>query len=364
MADARPPHAKMHVANADVQLDATIAVHTEPLVVNASRPVASSTGNVNPLSPARRRERVNHMRILVAGASGFIGGALVASLVADGHHVVRVGRPSSTGVDATIDVTRRSLDLLGAAREIGEFDVVYQLLGAPLLPIRWGPKRLESIRASRIATTDILARAIAQSSSTPTLVVGCAVGYYGLRGGEELDERSNPGSGTVADICRAWEAAAEPAQAAGSRVVLARSGVVLGLEGLLMQLQLPVFRAGLGARLADGKQWMSWIALQDEVRALRFIADTASISGPVNLVAPNPVTNAAFSHELAAALHKRARLSVPKAVLLAMAGKTTTEEFLLASQRVAPHALQAAGFDFDFPTIDGALEALVRRKRS
>lgn len=304
------------------------------------------------------------MRILIAGASGFIGSALASSLAGDGHEVVRLGRLESHGVDATIDVAMRTLDLRGTAGDIGDFDVVYQLLGAPLLPIRWGPKRKEAIRSSRIATTDIVARAIAAAAHKPAFILGCAIGYYGLRGDEALDERSNAGAGMIADLCGAWEEAATPAREAGSRVVYARSGIVIGKEGLAMRLQLPIFRLGLGGRLGDGRQWMSWIALRDQVHALRFVADNEAIAGPVNLVAPNPVTNAEFTAELAAALRKRAPFVVPKAALLALAGKTTTEEFLLASQRVAPRVLQAAGFDFDFPTVDGAIQALLAEPTS
>ena len=292
------------------------------------------------------------MRILLAGASGFIGSALATSLSADGHEVVALGRP------ATIDVAARSLDLSSAGGDIGSFDVVYQLLGAPLLPIRWGPKRREAIRSSRLVTTDILARAIAAASSHPTFVIGCAIGYYGLRGDELLDETSSPGSGFLADLSQSWEQAGAPARAAGARVVLCRSGIVLGAGGGALKLQIPLFRLGLGARLGTGRQWTSWIALDDEVRALRFVVDHDSIEGPVNLVAPNPVTNADFTAELAAAFGKRAPLSVPAVALYVAAGKVTTDEFLLASQRVAPRVLQSAGFDFEHPTLDTALRTV------
>lgn len=301
------------------------------------------------------------MRILLAGASGFIGGVLASSLRADGHEVVAMGRPGSERASATIDVAARALDFSDVGGDIGSFDAVYQLLGAPLVPIRWGPKRREAIRSSRLVTTDILARAIAAASSRPTLVVGCAIGYYGIRGDELLDETSSAGSGFLADLSHSWEQAAAPARAAGARVVLCRSGIVLGANGGALKLQIPLFRLGLGARLGSGRQWTSWIALSDEVRALRFVLEHDSIEGPVNLVAPNPVTNADFTTELAAAFGKKALLSVPVAALYAATGRVTTEEFLLASQRVAPRVLQSAGFDFEHPTLDTALRVVANQ---
>lgn len=299
------------------------------------------------------------MRILLAGASGFIGGALASSLKTDGHEVVAVGRPGSARAEGFIDVDSRALDLSNAGGDIGSFDVVYQLLGAPLVPLRWGPRRREAIRSSRLTTTDILARAIGEASQHPTFIIGCAVGYYGARGDELLDETSSPGIGFLADLSKSWEQAGAPATSAGARVVLARSGIVLGAGGGALKLQVPLFRAGLGGRLGSGRQWTSWIALEDEVRALRFVAEHQTIEGPVNLVAPNPVTNADFTHQLADALGKRAPFVVPKAALYAAAGKVTSEEFLLASQRVAPRVLQSAGFTFEHPTLDTALRAVI-----
>lgn len=299
------------------------------------------------------------MRILLAGASGFIGGALASSLKTDGHDVVALGRPGSPHAAATIDVDARELDLSRAGDDMGSFDVVYQLLGAPIVPFRWGPRRREAMRSSRLATTDILARAVARASKSPTFIIGCAVGYYGPRGDELLDETSAPGSGFLADLSKSWEQAGAPAKAAGARVVFARSGIVLGAGGGALKLQIPLFRLGLGGRLGGGRQWTSWIALEDEVRALRFIADHDTIEGPVNLVAPNPVTNAEFTAQLGAALGKRAPFSVPTTALYLAAGKVTTEEFLLASQRVAPRVLQSAGFDFNHPTLDTALRTAI-----
>jgi uncharacterized protein (TIGR01777 family) len=298
------------------------------------------------------------MRILLGGASGFIGKALALSLEGDGHQVVALGRPTSPRSVATIDVSTRSLDLTNAGGDIGSFDVVFQVLGAPLVPWRWSPERREAIRASRITTTDIIARAIAESDTKPDLVIGAAVGYYGSRGDEILTESSGAGEGVLADLCRAWEIAGTPAANAGARVVVARTGVVLGQAGGMLLPQLPLFRLGLGARLGTGLQWMSWISLTDHVRALRFLADRRELTGPVNLVAPRAVTNTEFTEELAHALGRRAPFTVPRAALLAIAGQETTDEFLLASQRAVPHVLEGAGFSFDFPDIAAAIRVV------
>jgi uncharacterized protein len=298
------------------------------------------------------------MRILLGGASGFIGKALATSLHADGNEVVALGRASSARSVATIDVLTRSFDLTRAGGDIGSFDVVFLLLGAPLVPWRWSPVRREAIRASRITTTEIVARAIAASDAKPNLVIGAAVGYYGSRGDEVLTESSGAGEGMLADLCRAWESAGASATAAGARVVVARSGVVLGQAGGMLLPQLPLFRLGLGARLGTGLQWMPWISLADEVRALRFLADRRELAGPVNLVAPRAVTNTEFTEELAHALRRRAPFTVPRAALLAAAGKETTDEFLLASVRAVPEVLEGAGFSFDFADIGTAIRVV------
>jgi uncharacterized protein len=298
------------------------------------------------------------MRILLGGASGFIGKALALSLQADGHEVVALGRVGSARSVAAIDVSSRSLDLARAGGEIGSFDVAFMLLGAPLVPWRWSPQRREAIRASRITTTEIVARAIAASDAKPDLVIGAAVGYYGSRGDEVLTESSGPGEGMLADLCRAWENAGTTADDAGARVVIARSGVVLGQAGGMLLPQLPLFRLGLGARLGTGLQWMSWISLPDEVRALRFLAEHRELAGPVNLVAPRAVTNTEFTEELAHALGRRAPFTVPRGALLGLAGKETADEFLLASQRAVPEVLEGAGFIFDFADIASAIRVV------
>lgn len=296
------------------------------------------------------------MRVLLAGATGFIGSALADSLRADGHEVVGLGRSASPEVPATISIEERRIDL--GERSIEEFDVVYQLLGAPLAPKRWSAKRREQIRSSRITTTEILARAIALAETDPpAFVVGTAVGWYGSRGDELLDEHSSAGDGVLAELCRSWEAAAAPARAAGARVVTARTGVVIGAGGGFLAPLLPVFRAGLGARLGDGRQWLAWIALADEVRALRELGERPDATGPYNLVAPTPVRNSDFTALLAASLGRRARLVVPRLALRLGAGPVATDELLLASQRVVPRRLEQAEFSFTLPSLAEALAA-------
>jgi uncharacterized protein (TIGR01777 family) len=298
------------------------------------------------------------MRVLLGGASGFIGRALALSLRDDGHDVVALGRPTSARAVATIDIEHRELDLTRAGGGIDSFDVVFQLLGAPLVPWRWSPTRRETIRASRVATTDIISRAIAAADRRPDLIIGSAVGYYGSRGDEILTEESDSGTGTLADLCRAWENAGDPARSAGARVVTARTGIVLGQGGGTLLPEIPLFRLGLGARLGDGRQWTSWISLSDEIRALRFIAENQELTGAFNLTSPRPVTNIEFTEELAHALGRHAPFTVPRAALAVAAGRETTDEMLLASQRALPAALLGAGFNFEFPDLVAALRVV------
>jgi hypothetical protein len=209
-----------------------------------------------------------------------------------------------------------------------------------------------------VTTTDILSRAIAAADHHPDLVLGAAVGYYGSRGDEVLTEDVGSGEGTLADLCRAWEIASENAAAAGGRVAIARTGIVIGQGGGAILPQLPLFRLGLGTRLGDGQQWTSWIALGDEVRALRFLGDHHELSGAFNLVAPRPVTNIEFTEELAHAVGRRAKFSIPRWALVATAGAETTDEMLLASQRALPARLLEAGFSFNLPELGDALRVV------
>lgn len=299
------------------------------------------------------------MRALVSGSSGFIGSALVARLEADGHEVHRIVRGHPGAGDAAFDLASRSLDtsrLSGGSLE--GVDVVLHLAGEPITPVRWSAAKRERIRASRVVTTAAVAKAVASCPAPrPALVVMSAVGYYGSRGDELLDERSAPGTGTLADVCRAWEAAAAPARDAGARVVHLRTGVVLGRGGGSLRIQLPLFRAGLGGRLGSGAQWTSWISLDDEVGALVHVATSDSVEGPCNATAPAPVRNRELTERLAALVGRRAPFAVPAAALVLFAGAETTREVLLASQRVEPAVLEATKYAFSHRDLDAALAA-------
>jgi len=238
-------------------------------------------------------------------------------------------------------------------------DVVFHLSGEPITPWRWSPAKRERIRSSRVVTTDIVARAVAATPEQPTLIAASAIGYYGSRGDEMLDEQSPSGSGTLADICRAWEAATKPASDAGARVVHVRTGVVLGPGGGSLKIQLPLFKAGLGGRLGSGQQWTSWISLDDEVGALIHAARDKSISGPCNATAPNPARNSEFTAALAALVHRPAVFAVPRAALDLLMGGETTSEVICASQRVQPSVLEQSGYVFAHPDLGDALAAAV-----
>jgi uncharacterized protein (TIGR01777 family) len=226
---------------------------------------------------------------------------------------------------------------------------------------RWSAETRTQIRESRVRGTRLLAEALAGRTTAPRILINAsAVGYYGDRDDEELDESSSNGTGFLAGVCRDWEAATRPAADAGVRTVLMRSGIVLSADGGALTRMLTPFRFGVGGRLGSGRQWTSWISLDDMVRAIRFAMRDARVSGPINVVAPNPVTNADFATALGAALHRPAMLPVPAFALRAVFGEMA-DETLLASQRARPRALLASGFEFAQPTVDSALRQAVGR---
>ena len=304
------------------------------------------------------------MRILVSGSAGLIGRALISRLLADGHSIHRVVRGSPAPGVAAFDLAGRRLDLTGLpGGNLDRIDAVFHFSGEPLTPMRWSQEKRERVRASRVATTDLLARAIAAADTPPAVFVSAsAVGYYGARADEVLDETSAPGSGFLAELCRAWEAAAAPAREAGIRVVNVRTGIVLARANPLIGLQLPLFRAGLGPHLASGRQWMSWIALDDEVAALLHTALTPSVNGPCNLTSPNPARNSEFAAAFARAVHRRSLYGVPSVVLRATMGREVAE-ITLASQRVLPRKLVESGFSFSYPALDDAFAAALAAPR-
>jgi uncharacterized protein len=296
--------------------------------------------------------------IAVTGATGLIGRALVERLRSRGHTVrrlVRSSREPQPG-DVRWDPAHGTLEpaaLDGVA-------AVVNLAGEPIAQ-RWTDARKKAIRESRVLGTELLARTIAALGDRPrVLLSGSAVGYYGDRGDELLDETSAPGRGFLADVTKSWEEATRPASNAGVRTVLLRTGVVLDAhDGALAKL-LPPFRLGVGGPIGSGRQWMSWITLEDEVRAIEHALWTDTLEGPANLVAPNPATNAEFASTLGRVLARPALLPVPAFALELLYGEMA-EATILAGQRVIPRVLAASGFEFEHPTLEQALRRAVGR---
>jgi uncharacterized protein len=297
------------------------------------------------------------MRLAVTGSTGFIGSALCAALRKAGHNVMRLVRPPDCNGPDRLRWDPLDADL--QVERMEALDGVFHLAGEPISTGRWNVHRQILIRESRIGPTRLLAECIAALREKPRFLVSAsAVGYYGNRGADILSEDAHAGTGFLAEVCRDWEAVAEPARAAGIRVVHPRLGMVLGPGGGALAMMTPTFRLGLGGHLGSGDQYMSWIALEDAVEALVSFATDERIAGPVNLTAPDPVTNRAFTQGLAAALHRPAMLPVPAPVLRLVLGRLA-DEVLLASARAVPTKLLDAGFLFRYPTMDGALRKAV-----
>jgi uncharacterized protein (TIGR01777 family) len=283
------------------------------------------------------------MRIAITGSHGLIGSALLTRLEGEGHTVVRV--PRGAFDPATLE---------GA-------DAIVHLAGAGIGDHRWSDSYKAEILGSRVQGTTTLAETIHDLKNKPrVLLSGSAVGWYGPRGDEVLDETSASGAGFLADVCRQWEAATAPAESAGVRTVHLRTGIVLAAKGGALRKQLPLFRLGLGGRFGSGKQWQSWISIDDEVGAIVHLL-TADVEGPVNLTAPNPVTAAEFASTLGTVLRRPSFLPVPSFGPKLLLGKEAAEELLFAGQRVVPTKLTASGYSFAYPELAGALAALVHR---
>lgn len=292
--------------------------------------------------------------IVVSGATGLIGSALVKSLRTRGHRVRRLLRTARerTADDVVWDSSTGPVPPAALA----DADAVINLAGEPVAH-RWTSERKHAIRESRVRSTAMLAQAIASSSRKPSVFLsGSAVGYYGDGGDALLDESSAPGSDFLARVCVEWEAAAAPAADAGVRVVLLRTGIVMSPRGGALAKLLPIFRLGGGGPLGSGRQWMSWIGLTDHVRAIEHALGTESMRGPANLVAPNPVTNAEFAATLGRVLARPALVPVPAFALELLYGEMARAT-LLAGQRVLPKALSAAAFEFSQSTLEAALRA-------
>lgn len=293
------------------------------------------------------------MRIGVTGASGLVGQQLCATLTADGHNVVRIGRGSTA--DVKWDPARGTIDVAGCAG----IDAFVHLAGANVGQ-RWTPAHQRAIRDSRVDGTALIARTAAQLTPRPrALICASAVGIYGDAGDTLCDEAAPTGTDFLADVGRAWEAAASPARAAGIRTVHLRLGVVLAKNGGALARMLPPFRLGIAGPLGDGRQWMSWLSLVDAVRIIQYALTRDVLSGAVNAVAPTPVTNREFTNTLARILRRPAVIPVPAIALRLLFGQMANAT-LLASQRVTPRVLLTAGFEFQHPTLESALRAILR----
>jgi uncharacterized protein len=294
-------------------------------------------------------------KILISGSSGLLGAALLQSLAADGHQITRLVRGTAREIRQLAWDPVQPL----ASESVSGFDAVIHLAGESIAS-RWTPSKKKAIRDSRVLGTRNLAEALARAPSPPRVLLSAsAIGYYGDRGDAILREDSPSGSnGFLPEVCREWEAAAQPAVNAGIRTAHLRTGIVLSADGGALKQMLPPFRMGLGGRIGSGHQWMSWIDLHDEIGAIRHILANDSLRGPVNVVSPNPVTNAEFVRALASALSRPAIFPMPAFAARLVFGQMG-EELLLGSQRVEPAKLVASGYFFQKRDLKKALEDIL-----
>src|SRR5579872_630933 len=301
------------------------------------------------------------MRIAISGASGLIGSALRAHLINAGHEIsvlVRGERPEKSTIpwNAYANAEEQPCD----PRKLDGVEAFIHLSGENVAAGRWTAAQKQRLRDSRLITTRNLVRVMQQVKPLPrALLCASAIGFYGERGDEILTEESSLGAGFLPELCNAWEQEAQTANAFGVRVVNLRFGLVLSRAGGPLAKMLTPFKLGLGGRLASGKQYMSWIAIEDAVRAGEYLLTTESLRGPVNMTAPEPVSNREFTRTLAATLHRPAIFPVPGIALKLLLGDMA--EALLASARVVPSKLSAAGFEFRYPRLQAALEEILRK---
>lgn len=297
------------------------------------------------------------MNILISGASGLIGTELSAHLERLGHRVTRLVRRLAGTNEVLWNPAQNQLD----PAAIEGVDAVIHLSGASIGDKRWTNSYKKEILESRTLPTNLLARTIASLNKKPEVFLsGSAIGIYGARDDMALNEASTLGVSFLADVCKQWESATTPAIQAGIRTVFLRTGIVLTPKGGALKKQLPLFKIGLGGKFAGGKQWQSWITLDDEVRAIEFLL-MSQISGAVNLTAPNPVTNSEFTSTLARVLHRPALLSIPSFGPRLLLGSELAESLLFTGQRVIPSMLIANGFTFSHDHLEEALRSLLNK---
>jgi uncharacterized protein len=301
---------------------------------------------------------LNATKVLVSGGSGLIGTALVRGLTADRIAVIRLVRRKASG-EQEVEWHPEAEEPMAEGSSLEGLSAVIHLSGVSLSGHCWTAAYKREIVDSRVLSTRALVGLLKKLERPPkSFLCASAVGIYGNRGDETLTEESSRGEGFLAETCRAWEAEAQTAEGAGMRVVKLRTGLVLAHGGGALEKLLPLFRAGMGGRLGSGKQWLSWITLSDQVRALRHIMATDSLAGPVNLVAPMPVTNGEFVRAVGRALRRPAVVPAPAFLLRAVLGEMA-DAALLASTRAVPQRLLESGFQFEFPEINGAMQSVI-----
>lgn len=298
--------------------------------------------------------RMKPSRVLVSGVSGPIGAELLPLLEEQGCEVVRLVRGHTAPANHIAWDPQKPI----APEKVSGFDAVVHLAGESIVG-RWSDEKKRRIRDSRVTPTRYLSEALAATERKPAVFVsGSAIGFYGDRGDELLTESSAPGKQFLSEVCRDWEAASEPAARSGIRTVMIRTGVVLSMAGGALPQMVVPFRMFVGGKIGSGKQWWSWIHVEDHVRAIWHAITDESVHGPVNLVAPRPETNAQFTYELASVLNRPAIFPMP-AFAARLAFGQMADELLLASQRVKPDRLEASGFEFKFPDLSAALKDLL-----
>ncbi len=297
------------------------------------------------------------MRIAITGSSGLVGTALVRSLETDGHTAVRVVRSGGGPDTIRWDIERGDIDAAG----LEGLDGVVHLAGEGIAEKRWTDDQKRKIKESRSKGTTLLADALAGlTDKPPVLVSGSAIGFYGDRGDEQLTEESGPGSGFLTEVVETWEGAAAPAVAAGIRVAYLRTGIVLDADGGVLDRLVALARFGLLGKLGSGQQWMSWVALADEVGAIRFLLDH-DVAGPVNVTAPGPVTNEVFTKALGRVLKRPTFLPVPSFGPKLLLGSELADSLLFQGQRVLPEVLLEAGYEFEHTDLEPALRSILGR---
>jgi len=298
------------------------------------------------------------MRVAVTGSTGFIGTRLVDALRADAHEVLRVVRPDSRAADGELirwDPAARTIE----GNKLEGVDAVIHLAGEGIADKRWSDDQKQRILASRTEGTTLLAETLAGLSRPPAVLLSASgMDYYGDRGDEVLTEASAPGTGFLAEVCLAWEGAARAAVDAGIRTAFLRTTMVLDRRGGALGRMLPLFKLGVGGRMGSGRQWWSWVSIDDWIGAARFLLDH-DVAGGVNMAAPEPVTNAEFTKALGAVVHRPTVLPVPAFGPKLLLGTELAHDLLLTSHRLHPAALEAAGYRFRHPDVTSALRAVV-----